>query len=195
MKTSSEVPENPPKYAPVVIRGVRITSQSLLAKLHGMKTTVEMMVERWIVTTQQDMHDSVNRILNERFNDVVAQVLGLKRDGFSGRWEVNYTNGNKSIMSEWLSNRVRIAVEDYLDKNVASKVQVEPAMEKVILNTYKTAFAAALKEQAIASARAQALPVISSYLHGYGSDNTVVDTEKNVVLDIGNDDHPDAPAS
>ncbi len=120
------------------------------------------------------IENDINRLTNEAYSELTLGFKAslkenvLKIAGFSngwGRWEVDHCNGRSSIMTDYISSKVRSTITTELDKML--QPDIEKALEPIksaLIKEYKEEYSCAVRDQMRSQCENAAKAFVSSVM-------------------------------
>jgi hypothetical protein len=128
--------------------------------------------QKWIEEslTDEAIEYYVSSILNKQKDEIVSQLLGFRIDRWSGKWEINSTNGHQNdfAVGKFIEERSRIAVDKWLEENIGALPKLSKkefnALKKEYNRTYKGTLQSKIENLAEEDANLDAEDIIKSLL-------------------------------
>ena len=113
------------------------TNAELQAQIAAMQEKHEQAIMGWLKRQESDIEKNVTKMLDARLEELVAKMMGF--DYRYGRWELDHCNGRdgESAAGDWLRNRAKKAIEDWLEKQAGDLPALPSAAAKSLGSEYQ----------------------------------------------------------
>lgn len=140
------------------------------AAIDGMHHKAAEYVTKWVKENEGKVAAETVAALNHAKSLIVAKMIGMK-EKWGGEWEVEYTNGRGSSVSDFIKGEVQADVQKWLADTFKNLPKLSEAQKKTVEAEYKREFTAALneaiKEKAKRDAEIMADHIILPYKYHY----------------------------